>query len=228
MPAFVLVHSPLVGPYTWKLVGKALSHRGYAVATPELRSPAGATEPYWQLHTAVVANAAHTLPAASPLVIVAHSGAGALVPSSVDALRDRVAAAIFVDAGLPHPGRSRLETFEDAAMARQWRESARAGMLRPPWSDADLRPIVPANDVRAAFLADIEPSALETYTEPMSPSAMPADVTCAYLLFSPAYRPHFEQARRLSWPARDLPGNHFHMLVDPEAVATTLIDMATT
>ena len=43
---------------------------------------------------------------AEPLVLVGHSGADALLPSVAAACDAAVAAAVFVDAILPHPGAS--------------------------------------------------------------------------------------------------------------------------
>ncbi|HEX6480809.1 MAG TPA: hypothetical protein VF043_18370 [Ktedonobacteraceae bacterium] len=48
------------------------------------------------------------------------------------------------------------------------------------------------------------------------------DAPGGYLLFTEGYRPYLEQVQRAGWPSRTLPGGHFHMLVDPAAVAATL------
>ena len=47
----VLVHSPLVGPFTWSLVAKPLQADGFDVLVPHL-TDSGETPPrYWQQHT---------------------------------------------------------------------------------------------------------------------------------------------------------------------------------
>lgn len=44
MVAFVLVHSPLVGPVSWSLVAKELTRRGFRTVTPQARPAARAVE----------------------------------------------------------------------------------------------------------------------------------------------------------------------------------------
>ena len=48
----------------------------------------------------------------------------------------------------------------------------------------------------------------------------------AYLLLSDAYRDEAVDARSRGWPVREIAGSHLHMVVDPEAVAVTLEEMA--
>ena len=57
------------------------------------------------------------------------------------------------------------------------------------------------------------------------PASWPA-CRCAFLQFSPGYREPAAAARRRGWPVRELPGDHLHMLIDPDAVAAALIDLA--
>ena len=51
------------------------------------------------------------------------------------------------------------------------------------------------------------------------------DAPGAYLQFTSTYDGPAEQARRLTWPYRHLSGGHFHMLVDPAAVANVLLEL---
>jgi hypothetical protein len=44
--------------------------------------------------------------------------------------------------------------------------------------------------------------------------------------FSEPYRVHAEAARRAGWPVWEIPAGHFHMLVDPAAVAGVVLDAA--
>jgi hypothetical protein len=45
------------------------------------------------------------------------------------------------------------------------------------------------------------------------------------LLFTQGNLPYLEHARRARWPSRTLAAGHFHMLVDPTAVAMTLVEL---
>ncbi|HZC13754.1 MAG TPA: hypothetical protein VE270_07020, partial [Thermoleophilaceae bacterium] len=77
MSTFVLVHSPLVGPFTWSLVADDLRTRGVSVALPTL--PEARRAPYWPLHAEAVA--AQVPDAGDPVVLVGHSGACPLLPA---------------------------------------------------------------------------------------------------------------------------------------------------
>src|SRR5690606_36396579 len=108
---YVLLHSPLVGPLTWRGVADELAGRGHDVWLPALRDAFTAGPPYYPALAAAVA--AQVDPGAGGATLVAHSGAGALVPAVVQALRRPVTAAVFVDALLPHGGRGWLDTAPD-------------------------------------------------------------------------------------------------------------------
>jgi hypothetical protein len=49
---------------------------------------------------------------------------------------------------------------------------------------------------------------------------------CAYLLFGPPYDEVAAEARGRGWIVEQLPGRHLHQLVDPDAVARSLLAIA--
>jgi pimeloyl-ACP methyl ester carboxylesterase len=134
----VLVHSPLVGPFTWSLVAQHLQAGGFDVLVPTLTDSGETPPPYWQQHTACVQQALVSIPQERPLVLVGHSGAGSLLPVLAQADRHPVKAYLFVDAGLPHPGQSQLEEMEASvpAFAQELRRLLASGERFPNWSDA--------------------------------------------------------------------------------------------
>src|SRR2546423_1904980 len=89
-PLFVLIHSPLVGPATWQPVADALARRGHPALVPSLLHVADAEPPAWRQVAAAVAAA---VPGDRPVVLVAHSNAGAFVPVIRQALGHSVARA---------------------------------------------------------------------------------------------------------------------------------------
>ena len=101
LPAFVLVHSPSVGPSTWTPVADRLSARGYPTRVPTLTSVATGTPPFWPHVVDAVLASLTDLPADQPVVLVAHSNAGLFVPVIRKALHHPVLACVFVDASLP-------------------------------------------------------------------------------------------------------------------------------
>src|SRR5215207_10380943 len=108
-PIFVLVHSPLVGPSTWAAVAGVLKARGLSAVTPRLSDRGEAMGPFWRQHALAVAVVLHALPAGRQVVLAGHSGAGPLLPAIREQSGRDVAAYIFVDAGIPVDGQSRLE-----------------------------------------------------------------------------------------------------------------------
>ncbi len=61
--------------------------------------------------------------------------------------------------------------------------------------------------------------------QPLDPPAWGRLHKSGYLLFTQGYRPYLEHAQRAGWPSRTLAAGHFHMLVDPVAVAMTLVEL---
>src|SRR5918996_6260238 len=98
---FVLVHSPFLGPSSWSGVAEELRRDGRRVVVPSLVGALTSPSP---LHLALAGAAAEA--AAGRVTLVVHSGAGPLVPPMVDLMPSQVAAVVFVDATLPHPGRT--------------------------------------------------------------------------------------------------------------------------
>jgi hypothetical protein len=224
LPLFVLIHSPLVGPITWGLVAEQLRQRNTDAVVPSL-CVEPARVPYWQRHASAVVDALNGMRVDRPVVLVAHSGAGPLLPVMGQGIRRAVGGYLFVDAALPgKDGQSRLDLF-DAAEARRFREAAVDGLIASVWHNHDvLRAAgIAGPDLRERFVAEVPDVPLAVYEEPLPvPVAWP-DAPCGYLRFSAAYEPEASAARRRGWAVRELAGGHFHMLADPPAVADALL-----
>lgn len=224
---FLLLHSPLVGRSTWLPVAEALRRRGVEATVPTLPDvAAGGAPPTWRAHAVAVAA---SLAAAGDdrIVVVAHSGAGPMLPAVGAALAERgfvPAAYLFVDAGIPAEG-SRLDLLraELPEMAEALHRHLAAGGAYPAWSDAELRGILPDADTRAVVLAEMRPQPLAFWVEPLPPLGRWPDAPCAYLQFSDGYAVPAATARRRAWPVRRVHGGHFHMLVDPQDVADAIL-----
>jgi len=223
----VLVHSPLVGPFTWSLVAKQLQADGFNVLVPVLTDSGETSPPYWQQHAVSVQQALVSIPQERPLVLVGHSGAGSLLPVLAQAARHPVTAYLFVDADLPHPGKTQLEEMEASvpAFAQELRRLLAAGSRFPNWKDEDLREVLPDGRARQQLLAEVQPRPLNFFEEVLPDVSGWSDAKGGYLLFTQGYRPSLEQAQRAGWPSRTIPAGHFHMLVDPVAVAAHLVEL---
>ncbi len=223
----VLIHSPLVGPFTWSLVAQQLQAVGFDALVPTLMDRGEAPSHYWQQHAASLQRALASVHEERPLVLVGHSAAGSLLPVLAQAAHRPVKAYLFVDAGLPHPGQSQLDEMEASvpAFAQELRQLLAAGERFPNWSDEDLSEELPDKRVRQQMLAQLQPRSLDFFEEVMPDIPNSSHIKRGYLLFTQGYRPYLEQVQRAGWPSRAIPAGHFHMLVDPVAVATTLVEL---
>ncbi|MDP9364267.1 MAG: alpha/beta hydrolase [Chloroflexota bacterium] len=223
----VLIHSPLVGPLTWSLVADELRRRGVGVAVPTLVDAGDGGPPFWEQHAAAVARGVGAVPAEASLVLVGHSGAGPLLPTVGQRVGHPVAAYVFVDAGIPADGESRLDVMatEDPAFAAELRRHLEAGGCFPEWREEDLRAAIPDPPLRRRTAEELQPRPLAFFGEPIPVPAGWPDAPCGYLKFSAAYDQPAERARREGWAYREVDGGHFHLLVDPPAVTEALLDL---
>jgi hypothetical protein len=227
-PVFVLVHSPLVGPATWAPVAEHLRRRGLGVAVPSLRDRGEMGGPFWRQHAIAAAAMIRALPSGRPIVLVGHSGAGPLLPAIREASERDVAAYIFVDAGIPVDGASRLDLlrFELPEVAEQLQAHLEAGGRYPEWCDEDLRSTVPDDEQRRLLLGEMQPRALPFWTEALPVFSGWPDAPCAFLQLSEGYAVPASRARADGWLYQQIDAGHFHMLVDPEAVTAPLVELA--
>ena len=224
MPVFVLIHSPLVGPATWQPVADELRRRGLDAVVPTLESVEGTNVPYWRQHVEGVTGALRGVPADRPLILVAHSGGGMLLPA-VRQVTDRpVAAYVFVDAMIPEDMKSRLDLFGSPEAAERFRQGAKDGRL-PVWTDEDLREEIPDDSLRRRFVSELRPLPLAVYEEPIPVFKGWPDAPCGYLQFTPTYDIGKRRAEASGWSYARMDGGHFHMLADPKAVTDALIKM---
>lgn len=220
MTGFLLLHSPLVGPGTWEPVASLLGSRGHVVSTPDLRL-ASARAPYYAALQGIIAAAL----AAHPVeVIVAHSGAGALVSSALEGRRG----VILVDALLPHPGMSWMQTAPPALVERLT-GMAEGGVLGAwnTWFPPDaIERLLPDRAVRSAFLDELTPLPL-AYFEESAPDWPGLDwKRTAYLQLSDAYASEAAFVEQAGGRVRRRASHHLAMLTQADKVAGDLIALA--
>jgi hypothetical protein len=222
-PRLLLVHSPLVGRETWELVAPDLAGRGWPVALPDLTGTVLAGPPYAVRQAEVIARSA----AGQPAVLIGHSGAGPLL-AAAGALIDQVSGYIFVDAGLPIPGQTWLETVP-AELAAQVREMADGQGWLPPWpqwwGDEVMAELIPDPDARRRFAAGCPRLPLAMFTEVHPPVPRWPDAPGAYLQLSDAYDDEASRAREFGWPVTEQPSHHLGMLTEPSLVVGSLLEL---
>jgi hypothetical protein len=212
--ALVLLHSPLLGPAVWRPVREELRKAGWPVADVEpygrVRSPAD-----------VLAAMVAQVPPGSGAVLVPHSNAGPYV-AALAAARP-VAAAVFVDAGLPADGPT--TPVAPAALRDLLAGLADDAGTLPPWTSwwpaEEVATLFPDEPTRRAVEAEQARLPL-AYFDDAVPSTGGWDTPAAYLAFGDTYAEERARAVRRGWPVETLAGGHLHQLRAPGEVAAAL------
>jgi hypothetical protein len=219
----VLVHSPLVGPATWHGVAPILADHGYKVRVPDLRPTLAAGPPYCVRQVEVIASSAGS-GGSRPVVLVGHSGAGALLGPAGRAV-DHPAGYVFVDAGLPIPGQTPMSTLPPE-LALQLHEMVDVDGWLPPWpqwwGEEGLAELVPEVSVRHRFAADCPRIPLAMFYEVQPGGSVDM---AGYLRLSEGYDAPAAQARRRGWPLVELASHHLAPLTNPGLVSIALLHL---
>lgn len=221
---FALLHSPLVGPSCWRAVVGDFAERGIWAAAPTLPAWDRLEPPYYR---ALAARVAEQIALMHPVVLGVHSGAGSLAASIVAAADGGVSQVIFIDAILPHPGRSWFETASPA-LGDSLRAKVRDGEV-PPWDQwfppGALAGTLPEGAARERFAAELTPTPL-AYLEETAPELdLPGDIGWAYLRLSKAYEDEAKVARGQGVPTLRLARHHLAMMTHADEVASALVNL---
>ena len=217
---FVLLHSPVVGPSTWRWVAEALRTAGNEVVVPDLVAAATAGDPVRWAETAVRSAGS------GDAILVGHSGAGALLPLVAAGLATRPRLTVFVDAGLPPCHGSFTAGGE---FLGNLRELSMDGLL-PRWSrwwePGVLESLIPDDDRRAAVEAELPEIPLRFYESTIEAPQGWCSRSGAYVLLSEGYQADADTAARLGWPVVTRLGQHLDIVGDAEAIAAILLEIS--
>ena len=227
---YALIHSPLVGPFTWRPVADQMRQSGLNVIVPALNDSPDSNEHFWKQHASSVSSAFTNVANDIPVIWVVHSGAGPLLPVLRRSIPNPAHAYVFVDAGIPRNAATRLDLMrsEDAAWAEQFKTFLDEGGRFPNWTMDDLKDIVPDEKLRHSLIAELHPRGLDFFTEPIPVFDGWPDAPCIYIQFSGAYNYDATQARQAGWPTYKVEAGHFHMLVDAATVSNMIVKAAAT
>lgn len=222
----VLVHSPLVGAMTWQRTAMVLTDRGHQIVVPTLAGIAEKGPPYYERFAdAIAAEVYESKPDTAAFVV--HSGAGGLVPSIVAASKVSVSSVIFVDALMPHPGLSWLDTAP--AILREWLKAHAASGLVPSWNKwfapSILEMLLPDEPMRERFIEDLPQLPLQYFDTPAPNLEGSRRLRNGYLQLSSGYEQEASTAERLGWLTTRKISNHLAMLTQPEDVADAIHQM---
>lgn len=221
---FALLHSPLVGGSCWRAVMADFAERGIWAAAPKLPAWDAVTEPYYP---ALAATVTEQIALMHPVVLVVHSGAGSLAASVVAAAKGGVSQVIFIDAILPHPGRTWFETASPG-LGESLRAKAADGQV-PAWDQwfptGALAASLPEGAARETFMAELTPTPL-AYLEETAPDLdLPGDIGWSYLRLSKAYEDETRVAREQGIPTLRLERHHLAMVTHADEVASALVNL---
>lgn len=212
----VLLGSPLLASGSWAGLPDAIERADPSVDVLEPVAD-DETPPFGQRYLTAVVMAAAAARPRPPLVLVAHSAAGPLLPGIGRALRDaghHVGGYVFLDAGLPGPGRpNRLDLLrrEDGGQVVVLEALFELGGRYPDWT-------LPGVTMR--------PREREFFEEPLPTSDDWPNAPCGYLRTSSAYQPAMRQAKARGWPIVETgTDDHIAWLADPDGVAAALLTL---
>lgn len=223
-PRLLLVHSPLVGCGTWEPIAEVLAGDGYAVTVPDLGGMVTGRPPYHSRQAQVISHSA----GGQPAVLIGHSGAGPLLATAGMMLGEQARGHIFVDAGLPTPRRSWMETAPPD-LAAQLRGMADSQGWLPPWSrwwgEEELAALLPDPVLRQRFAAGCPrlPLALFEEAHPLIPGW--PNAPGGYLQLSEAYDGEAATAGELGWPVRKQLSHHLGLLTAPGQIASEIREL---
>lgn len=215
----MLVHSPYLGPASWRPTEVELSAAGYRVQVPDLRASVR-HEPCAASFVAATRAALDRV--RGDVVLVGHSRAGPLLPA-VAHDRPPLTAVLYVDATLPHPGSSWSEQAPPERVAAMRRLGA-SGRL-PRWSDwwdpSAFEDLVPDAASRRTVIDDM-PRVPAGFLDERMPDVEwrgPA----GYLQLSEAYAAFADTARGLGWPVETCALDHLAIVTAPAQVASGIV-----
>ena len=216
----LMIHSPLVGPLTLGPLGAELCELGFEVVLPDLREGLMGPRPQWRAILDLAIAAAESVD-----VIVAHSGAGVLMPLLAEQLSPDVVA--FVDAVVPGDAL----TYQASEPFLEFVDSlSHDGPLLPPWhewwGDDAMARLIPDGDLRRRIAADTPRMPRSFYDDPVPlPTGWMTRHGCCFLQLSPAYDDDRVRAETYEWPTARMTGQHLDVAVKPVAVGERLMNL---
>ncbi len=223
-PLLVLVHSPVLGAGSWYALADCLRARDYDVVIPDIAAAVRSVASAYRNIARVIATSVEDHHRAGRIVLIGHSGAGAVLPVAAEALGCLRTQFIFLDAVLPHPGRSWFDTVP-VSLQQHLRGLSRDGFV-PAWNawwpPAVMESLLPDADMRQKFAAELQPSPLVYFEDKAPDIPLPESGCCTYVQMSPGYDGEAQSAENLGWDVRRMALDHLAILTTPEPVADAI------
>ena len=233
---FVLVHGVWHGGWCWKRVADILRARGHVVTTP---TQTGLGERSHLLSASItlsvfVDDIVNHLKWADlmDVVLVGHSFGGAAITGAADAVPERIARLIYLDAAIMKDGETWVSLLPKALVtARIQAANQSSGGLSLPVAPVETFGIF--NPADAAYLVSkLTPHPLATFTSALKlngpvGNGLPASyITCTNPVYEPAVVCR-QRAEEAGWPIVELATGHDAMITAPLLTADLLERLST-
>jgi pimeloyl-ACP methyl ester carboxylesterase len=227
MATFVLVHGSFHGGWCWQKVARLLRQSGHEVYAPTLtglgeRSHLATPKTGLELHIQDILQVLE-YEDLRDVVLVGHSYAGMIITSVAEQVPQRVAHLIYLDAFIPHEGKSAFDLMPGTE--KQWTQTAVSqgeGWLVPPMSPMDMGITNPAD---AAWVQSrLKPMPLLTHQQPFQVSSnQVGQLPRTYILCTQfGFHATAREAKKLGWDCFELETGHDAMITMPNELALTL------
>ena len=238
MAIFVLVHGAFAGGWYWRLVRQGLERAGHSVFTPTMtgageRAHLLSREIHLATHVEDIVNVLH-YEDLSKVILVGHSYGGMVITGVAEQIPERLSALVYLDAAAPLDGQTATGGF--AVGTGEVLQNMVAEWLLPPVPLAAFGVTDPA--LVAWAQPRRTPHPLHTLSEPITVRNQAAarlphwyircrlrDALIAAFGADPL-APFVERARAEGWPLIEIDSGHDAMAAAPDAVITTLGEVA--
>jgi pimeloyl-ACP methyl ester carboxylesterase len=234
MATFVLVHGAWHGSWCWARVRRALVAQGHRVFTPTLtgvgeRSHLLARDIDLQVHVDDVANLIRW-EELDEVILCGHSYGGCVISGAADAVPDRIAALVYLDAFLLEEGECLHDLLPDEHRAMQL-------SLADEHGDGWRVPPIPAEifnvNVRDRDWVDRQctPQPLATFQQKLRLGGGLAGIARNHYIFASGWEGtpfaiSYQRAQARGWTTSEIACGHDVMLDAPEALVAELLAVA--
>lgn len=202
-------------------MASAAVDRGHEVGVADLRPALELDGPLWPEMVRLARIAGRHL--REPVDVIAHSGAGALLPGIGAAMGPSLGRLVFVDAVLPpasgpHRFQGLLQKVEELA----------GGADRLPswwewWPEDTVARLVPDRSLRKTLQADTPRVPVEWWRQEIPTPTAWAERRHLYVRLSTPYDEDAERARSMGFDVVTLDSHHLAIATDPEGVLDAVL-----
>jgi pimeloyl-ACP methyl ester carboxylesterase len=234
MATFVLVHGAWHGSWCWARTRRALLDQGHQVFTPTLtgvgeRSHLLSRDIDLQVHVDDVANLIRW-EELEEVILCGHSYGGCVISGAADAVPERIAALVYLDAFLLEEGEGLHDLLPEEQREMQL-------SLADEYGEGWRVPPIPAEifnvNVRDRDWVDRQctPQPLASFQQKLRLSGGLSRIARSHFIYASGWEgtpftASYDRAKARGWTTSDIACGHDVMLDDPEALVSELLGVA--